>query len=351
MKLLFIRALSLLIVLLYLPSCAPRKADSPQTDKPGLMRTGFAYPIKSLSISPIVSQGGSGAIIIEVANNDYQVLSVIVNRDIKFHPYPIQNSFLYFSFFTWPLYYSKFKLDVLIKAPGNLILTNSIETSTTNHQYRVSRIPIRDNFTGGKKEELNIKNNKAKSALEKYKAIMDRFAEKKVLSVSEVTARILPAPNPLTNFFKSFKPLKHSAETSPFGEHRYFTLKHKTVRESYHLGVDLADEINTPIYSSNPGQVIFSGYNGANGNMILIHYGFGLYGLYAHCSELKVIEGAVVSNNQLIGTTGKTGYALGDHLHFSMIIQGNYVSPNEWMNQNWINNSINSVLSTYKLSF
>jgi murein DD-endopeptidase MepM/ murein hydrolase activator NlpD len=89
--------------------------------------------------------------------------------------------------------------------------------------------------------------------------------------------------------------------------------------------------------------VVFARLNGIYGNMPMIDHGFGLYTLYGHCSKMLVEEGEEVAQGQTIARTGMTGLALGDHLHFGVLVQGVEVWPMDWMKSNWIKKNIDKV--------
>ncbi|RUM74043.1 MAG: M23 family peptidase, partial [Sulfurovum sp.] len=67
------------------------------------------------------------------------------------------------------------------------------------------------------------------------------------------------------------------------------------------------------------------------------------YTLYGHCSNIMVQEGDEIAAGTAIAQTGMTGLALGDHLHFGILVQGIEVRPEEWMDKKWINDNINKV--------
>jgi murein DD-endopeptidase MepM/ murein hydrolase activator NlpD len=90
--------------------------------------------------------------------------------------------------------------------------------------------------------------------------------------------------------------------------------------------------------------VIFAAALGIYGQAIIIDHGFGLFSLYGHCSSLDVTQGQVVARGQIIGKTGTTGLAGGDHLHFGMVVGGTFVNPIEWWDAKWIENNITSKL-------
>jgi murein DD-endopeptidase MepM/ murein hydrolase activator NlpD len=145
---------------------------------------------------------------------------------------------------------------------------------------------------------------------------------------------------------KPFHPLKNAKKVASFGDHRYYYYKGKRVSESYHLGIDLASVKMAKIRASNPGMVVYSGYNGIYGNMPMVDHGLGLYTIYGHCSSVDVREGDDVARGETIAKTGKTGLALGDHLHFGIVVQGVEVRPREWMDAHWIKDNIASVFES-----
>jgi murein DD-endopeptidase MepM/ murein hydrolase activator NlpD len=114
------------------------------------------------------------------------------------------------------------------------------------------------------------------------------------------------------------------------------------------MGLDLASKAMAEIKPQNGGEVVFADYNGLYGNMPLIHHGLGLYTLYGHCSSVSVSQGDSVSPGQVIARTGKSGYAMGDHLHFGALVQGVEVRPQEWMDKKWIKLNITKVIKDAK---
>ena len=103
-----------------------------------------------------------------------------------------------------------------------------------------------------------------------------------------------------------------------------------------------------PIKSRNYGKVVFADYNGLYGNNLIISHGLGLYTLYGHCSSFNVGVGDEVHPGEKIANTGKTGYAMGDHLHFGVLVQGIEVRPQEWMDKHWIKLNISDIIKSAK---
>lgn len=97
--------------------------------------------------------------------------------------------------------------------------------------------------------------------------------------------------------------------------------------QQFHNGVDLAAPSGTAIYAAYDGDVVAATYSGTMGNYIMIDHGSGLYTIYMHCSALYVSKGQTVVKGQNIAAVGSTGRSTGPHLHFSVRLNGSYVSP------------------------
>ena len=95
-----------------------------------------------------------------------------------------------------------------------------------------------------------------------------------------------------------------------------------------HLAIDLATDPSTPVYASDSGVVIFSGWsNGGYGYMVMLDHQNGYQTVYAHLSTTSVSCGQSVGQGQTIGWGGSTGNSTGNHLHFEIRFNGGYVNP------------------------
>jgi murein DD-endopeptidase MepM/ murein hydrolase activator NlpD len=138
----------------------------------------------------------------------------------------------------------------------------------------------------------------------------------------------------------SFLRMKNAANMALFGDKRTYIFKGNDVGKSIHKGIDLASVRHAPIQAANSGKIIFAGEIGIYGNTVIIDHGQGLSSLYAHLSSMNVKEGQDVVRGDIIGRSGKTGFAGGDHLHFSMLAGGIFVNPIEWWDTHWIRDNI-----------
>jgi murein DD-endopeptidase MepM/ murein hydrolase activator NlpD len=139
-----------------------------------------------------------------------------------------------------------------------------------------------------------------------------------------------------------FLQLGNSKVEAQFADSRSYLYKGKKVDEQLHLGFDLSVVKNTPVPASNAGRVIFAEPLGIYGNCIVIDHGYGLQSIYAHLSEIAVKPGEMVARSHVLGKSGATGLAGGDHLHFSMQVDGVQVNAIEWWDAHWIKDRIES---------
>ncbi len=97
--------------------------------------------------------------------------------------------------------------------------------------------------------------------------------------------------------------------------------------QQFHNGVDMAAPSGSPILAAYDGEVIAASYSPTMGNYIMIDHGDSLITIYMHASSVSVSEGQMVARGEQIGCVGSTGRSTGPHLHFSVRLNGSYVSP------------------------
>lgn len=101
----------------------------------------------------------------------------------------------------------------------------------------------------------------------------------------------------------------------------------------FHNGVDLAAPGGSKILAAYDGKVVAADYSSTMGNYIMIDHGDGLYTIYMHASALYVSKGDIVIKGEHIAAVGSTGRSTGNHLHFSVRLNGSYVSPWNYLSQ------------------
>jgi murein DD-endopeptidase MepM/ murein hydrolase activator NlpD len=137
-----------------------------------------------------------------------------------------------------------------------------------------------------------------------------------------------------------FHAFRNTGVQSAFADYRTYVYQGKEVDRQVHLGFDLASFTTTPIVSANAGKVLFADELGIYGNTVIIDHGLGVQSLYSHLSSFDVKAGDTIAKEQQVGRSGSTGMALGDHLHFTMLVNGHMVNPIEWWDSHWIEDRI-----------
>ena len=142
----------------------------------------------------------------------------------------------------------------------------------------------------------------------------------------------------------AFIQLSNSQVEAAFADHREYRYGGNVVDTQDHLGFDLAVTKHYPVEAANDGTVVLAEHFGIYGNTIVIDHGYGLQSLYAHLSSFAAEKEDVVRKGQIIGRSGMTGLAAGDHLHFSLLLQGVQINPVEWWDRRWVQSRINDPL-------
>jgi murein DD-endopeptidase MepM/ murein hydrolase activator NlpD len=127
------------------------------------------------------------------------------------------------------------------------------------------------------------------------------------------------------------------------------TYKHngQVIDHQTHLGLDLASTAGAPVPAANTGRVAFSGDLGIYGQAVILDHGQGIFSLYGHLNSLSVKQGEQAERGAAVGASGQTGMAGGDHLHFSVLAGGTFVSPAEWLDAHWIADNVANKLSLF----
>jgi len=138
----------------------------------------------------------------------------------------------------------------------------------------------------------------------------------------------------------AFLQLGNSQVESLFADHRTYFYENKEIDQQVHLGFDLAVTSAVPVVAANKGRVVNADFLGIYGNCVILDHGMGVQSLYAHLSSIDVKVGDTVEKGQTLGRSGMTGLAGGDHLHFTMLVNGHPVNAVEWWDAHWIEDRV-----------
>lgn len=142
----------------------------------------------------------------------------------------------------------------------------------------------------------------------------------------------------------AFLEMPGAIRRSEFADKRDYIYKGAIIDRQVHLGLDYASIAKDKIPAANDGFVVFAGYLGIHGNAVLIDHGLGLFSLYSHLSRIETETGQQIEKGRIIGRTGSTGMAGGDHLHFEILVNGVSVNPDFFFDAAWLEQYINAPL-------
>ncbi len=211
----------------------------------------------------------------------------------------------------------------------------TLSTRIRTSKFRRSSISIGDDFIKRVVYPL-LNTDQELDPVKAFKIINEQWRERdseRIFSIGQDTAG-----EPLWR--GRFLQLKNSKVMAIYGDRRTYLYKGKVISNSVHLGYDLASTAHAPVEAANSGIVKFAGDLGIYGNTVIIDHGLGLMSLYGHLSDITVNKGDQVKKGDIIGRTGATGFAGGDHLHFGILVHGIEVSPLYWWDRGWIKQHI-----------
>ncbi len=174
------------------------------------------------------------------------------------------------------------------------------------------------------------------SLLEQYLAINGDLRQRNAETLEALSLKSEPS----LLWQGAFAQLPNSQVTSAFADRRTYVYEGRLVDQQDHLGFDLASIRQAPIPAANSGSVALARYFGIYGKTVVVDHGYGLMSLYSHLSSIEVEEGQAVTPDTILGRTGETGLAAGDHLHFTMLLGGLAVNPVEWWDARWVENRV-----------
>lgn len=301
--------------------------------------------LEVIGVSPSIQRGGS-ALVVFSAKDDAAMGKAWVADDqgMRFYAEPFVRPGYYAVLFGWYVENPSFEAWIVARDEAGNTVSNKLEITKKPYAIQRVRLNFQPGYVAEKVTELGITNDLSGASTSNQIAAINRAMARTVtVSIWDVTSR--PPEGLLTNIgFRNFNPAPNAVYTSTYALLRQYYFNGQLMKQSYHLGLDLAKaRMNFDIHDSVPATVAYAGYHGGYGNMMILNHGLGLYTLYGHCSNMIVRTGDRVTNNQIIGLSGKTGVATGVHLHFSVLLQGEYVNPTEWMSLAWIKENVNKV--------
>lgn len=282
-----------------------------------------------------IRQGGAGFVIYEISE---EPASTGVQVGDWFFPGHRMADGRFGSLFAWPYNMSKDEFSPRVTAadPAGNVRTVGFSFFPKTRDFKSDIIRIPDSFLQRKMPEFQSAFPEETDPLQLFLRVnrdMRKANRQALRQIGRDTADHFI-------FEGAFARMKNAAPMSGFADHRTYTHESEVIDEQYHLGIDLASVKNDEVPAANHGRVVFAGEFGIYGGCVIIDHGMGLQTLYAHLSRIDVTSGQDVSKWDVIGLTGATGMAGGDHLHYAVVISGLPVHPVEWFDGRWIRHNV-----------
>jgi murein DD-endopeptidase MepM/ murein hydrolase activator NlpD len=290
--------------------------------------------VEVVSATPYVAPGGAGLVVFKVADAARTETRV---GSLTFPTFALGPEGTRVGVFALPHDYAPGTPIGLAAADeaGN-VASRGIPTQLLARKFRHDRIQIRDAFLQAKVAELLPQHPPSQPLIEGFKIINGDQRRQAEQEKRRVGART------------SDKPLWEGAFVQPrntkvfanFAESRTYLYNGQEVDTSVHFGYDLASTQQAPVPAANKGVVVYAAPLTIYGNAVILDHGLGLMTLYGHLSSIGVKEGDTVEKGQELGRSGATGLAVGDHIHYEVLVHGISVTPLEWWDAKWIRDRI-----------
>ncbi len=256
-----------------------------------------------------------------------------------FFPAFLQKNGLYVCFIAYPIHLTEetFLPEIIAEDGAGNVGRYRPTIHLIKRNFRNDKLNISDGFINRKAQDFEeILPGGDLTPLERYIKINNE-----VRLQNEAVLRGLAAKTaPEMLWSGAFLRLPRSAARAAFGDSRDYIYQNQIIDHQTHMGIDLASVANAPVPAANSGIVVYAGPLGIYGNLVVIDHGLGLMSLYSHLSHIQVKVGDHKHTGDVIGNTGATGLAGGDHLHFGILLNGYQVQPIDWLDSKWIQNTI-----------
>jgi murein DD-endopeptidase MepM/ murein hydrolase activator NlpD len=295
-----------------------------------------------------VNQGGVELVFFLVTGSPPEAVGVRVG-EAEYHGFPASAISKELSQFS-NLYFSLFAIPALWNGETPYIFArNAVGAETRiNFPYRVIRrkfpkapITLSEAFL----DSATLKLSKADGTkAQQFKWVNETYRQELAQKLSTIFSSSIPE----RKFGSQFQRPAAGSNRSGFFEQRQYFFNKELISESVHEGIDLAGTAMMPVSAAADGKVVFADDLGIYGNTVIIDHGIGVFTLYGHLSSMAVAQGDNVKVGSIIGRSGDTGLAGGDHLHYEVRLNNTSVNPIEWWDERWMRDHIEAKIEFVK---
>lgn len=292
------------------------------------------------TLPPNIRKGGTG--VIRYTLNEEVTYSGVKVGNLFFAGYQ-QPDGSYICFFAYPhtLAPAQYLPEITAEDLAGNVTTSRLMVRALDRPFKQDTINVTDDFLNKVSQVLFELAPNAANPLERFLIINRDIRAANV----QFLWHLGRDTEPRMLWTGPFMRLPRSAARAGYADHRTYVYQGQKIDDQYHLGFDLASLQNADIPAANHGRVVFAGNLGIYGNVVVIDHGLSLMSLYSHMHSFQVGAGDVVKKGDIIGKTGTTGMAFGDHLHFGVLVGGIEVTPLEWLDPKWIKDNVTDRLA------
>jgi len=289
-----------------------------------------------------INHGGSEMVVYRVNPPDAESGVRVGDREYRGFPAGGADAALRVAFFAllWDQNLNT-PITVFARDPVGNEASGSFDFRVFPKQFRASTINLDDRFLARVvppilQNSTELKVDDPSNFLASYLAINRELRRMN----NETIANLTLETSPEILWRGAFKQLINTAVEAGFADQRTYVYNGSDVDRQVHLGFDLASTSGASVRAANRGRVVLAGWLGIYGNCVIVDHGMGLQSLYAHLSSITVSQGQIVESEAELGRSGATGLAGGDHLHFTMLLGGNAITPIDWWSPQWVQDRV-----------
>jgi murein DD-endopeptidase MepM/ murein hydrolase activator NlpD len=289
-----------------------------------------------LSVNHLLHYGGTGLILYHL-NKEVKESGVVVDGHLyRGFPNPKGNPGDYLVLFPIPREPAGLQQVELVARPRwGQEVKRQIPLNLTPRRWRLDNMKLSEDFLRRVAASFAVSGD----PLQAYLAINRDMRRANHDQLREICRQSHPEPLWDRAFLRFLgKPMAR------YGDKRTYLYEGKTVDHQVHMGEDLASLERSPVPAANHGVVVWAEPLGIYGQTVILDHGLGVFSMYSHLSQIEGKKGDRVEKGKPLGRTGATGLAGGDHLHFSMLIQGEFVDPREWWDPHWHKDQVQGLL-------